>query len=162
MVRLAGRLIGPALLLIIAVILVTGLIVPGWLVANRFHNTATPDGSGKLSVPVAGRLAGGADAVSLRRFAGDYVLAFNERDVPAVAALACEPPSGPQLATLDRTLRLGRQTATITGPADVQGDRASVPVTLRSIAKLFSHRKVPRTENSAVLAQRRGPGWCLR
>lgn len=162
MVRLAGRLIGPAVLLVIAAVLVTGLIVPGWLVENRFRTTATPDVGG-LSRPLGtAPHATGAQARQLRRFAGDYVRAFNERDVAGIAALACDRPSQMQLGSLATALRLGGQTATVSGQPKVTGERASVPVTLRSTAKLSGHRTVPRTVHSAVLAQRRGTGWCLR
>lgn len=163
MVRHAGRLTGGALLLVIAVILVTGLITPGWLVTERYRNTVFADTrDAHTGAPVAGRLpADGAEAATLRRLAGNYVAAFNRRDVPAIAALACVRPGAEQLGLLGRTLRLGDQQAAISGRPTVAGDRASVPVTLSSTAKPFG-RTTQRTERSTVVALRRGAGWCLR
>lgn len=160
--RHAGRLSGGALLLVIAVILVTGLITPGWLVTERYRTTVFAGSSvAHTGEPAAGLPASGAEAAALRRLADDYVAAFNRRDVPAIAALACVRPGAERLGLLGRTLRLGNQQATVSGRPTVAGDRASVPVTLSSTAKPFG-RTAHRTEHSAVVALRRGASWCLR
>lgn len=126
--------IGVALALVVAAVLITGLVAPGWMV--------------------------GSDRDDPNEVARAVATAYQEGDEAALVGLTCTRPSEEKLEELREEFRQNQKysdlTATVGGTAKVDGDRASVPIKFR-----YTDAGEKEETDGELNLRKKEDQWCL-
>lgn len=123
-----------ALVLVVAAVLITGLVAPGWMV--------------------------GSDRDDPNEVARAVATAYQEGDETALIALTCTRPSEEKLTELREEFQQNKKysdlTATADGTAKVDGDRATVPIKFR-----YTDGGEKEETDGELNLRKKEDEWCL-